>query len=261
MAYPLPLSVPDAREIALGSRDGRLGEPSKMPGFTIGISASECKRGAILAQDPNTPCAHCYALSKFYLTKHEVQIAHARRLQGLKHPLWVEAMTTLILHHADPADPYFRWHDSGDLQGVWHLANIVQVCIRTPWVMHWLPTHEPHMVREYLASVETSQAPAIPDNLCIRISADLIGTPPERIEGLEAFPISTVHRGHGPAHLTKIPNLQGLSIECPSYKRSKGKQGVGVCGNCRACWDPDVAHIGYPLHGEKRGKYQLPLAL
>ena len=36
----------------------------------------------------------------------------ARRLGALLRPDWVQAMTTLITGHK-----YFRWHDSGDLQG------------------------------------------------------------------------------------------------------------------------------------------------
>ena len=51
----------------------------------------------------------------------------ARRLQALTGPLWVQAMTALITGHK-----YFRWHDSGDLQGAQHLKNIFEVCKNTP---------------------------------------------------------------------------------------------------------------------------------
>ena len=43
-----------------------------------------------------------------------------KRLQALKDPQWVDAMVTLIT-----GETWFRWHDSGDLQGPEHL----QLCL------------------------------------------------------------------------------------------------------------------------------------
>ena len=39
-------------------------------------------------------------------------------------------------------NPFFRWHDSGDIQDVKHLEDIVEVTRQTPEIMHWLPTLE-----------------------------------------------------------------------------------------------------------------------
>ncbi len=253
------MTVERAREIALGRRDGKLGAPSKMPGFAFGLSAFKCQRGEILAQDPNSPCAHCYARSNFYLTKDTVREAHERRLQGLTHPEWVLAMVTLIVNEVDRNDPYFRWHDSGDLQGVWHLANIVDVCRQTPWVNYWLPTHEPFMVREYLERVKRNEALSIPPNLCIRVSADGMDQPPTHAEGLEGVRTSTVHHGHGNARVVQVSDRRNDSVECKSYLRSKKPGSAGVCGSCRACWNTDVINVSYPMHGERASKYQLPL--
>lgn len=255
----LPMPVTRAREIALGRKDGKLGEPTKMPGFTFGLSAFKCQRGEVLSLDPNSTCAHCYARSNFYLTKDTVREAHERRLTGLTHPEWVAAMITLIRHEVDPKDPYFRWHDSGDIQGVWHLANIVEVCRQTPNAKHWLPTHEPFMLLAYLELVRNEQAPAIPANLCIRVSADFIDQPPARIEGLEGMPTSTAHRGHGNSRAVQVSERRKDSIECKSYVRAKQNGSAGLCGDCRACWNPKVVNVSYPMHGERAAKYQLPL--
>ena len=47
-----------------------------------------------------------------------------RRNPSLGHPQWVEAMAVLI-----KGKKFFRWHDSGDLQGVHGiLKNIFEVC-------------------------------------------------------------------------------------------------------------------------------------
>jgi hypothetical protein len=36
----------------------------------------------------------------------------------------------------------FRWHDSGDVQDLKHLAKIFKVARLTPNIKHWLPTRE-----------------------------------------------------------------------------------------------------------------------
>lgn len=257
--YAPPMSIAHARLVALGSKVGRLGVPSKMPGFALGLSAFDCKRGSKLAEDPRTPCAHCFARRDFYRTKFEVLLSHKRRMKALRHPEWTEAMTVLIRHETDPADPYFRWHDSGDLQGVWHLANIVEVCRRTPEVKHWLPTHEPYIVRNYLRRVRTGQAPAIPSNLCIRISADMIGQTPKEIEGLDDVPTATTHYGHGNDRVPQVSDDRKDSIECKSYQRASRPSAAGTCGSCRACWHPRIMNVSYPIHAPKNSKYQLPL--
>lgn len=214
---------------------GGLGRPSKMPGYSYGLPVSACQRGAVLAKDPRTPCGHCYAKAGFYAQNAKtVDAAHARRLASLPHPRWVDAMVRLL---GAMREPFFRWHDSGDLQGVWHLDRIAQVAEATPTVAHWLPTHEPGMVAEYL---RTSRLPA---NLCVRVSADRLWTAAAGIEGL---PTSTVHRGHGNAHAI-------AGIECKAYTRGN------ECGKCRACWDGRVSNVSYPAHGVKAARFQLPM--
>ena len=107
---------------------GGLSKPSKMPGWSIGIPAKECKTGKKLRQIKNSVCEGCYALKGCYVFK-VVQEAQYKRLEAIQHPDWVLAMATLI--NSKKPD-VFRWHDSGDVQDVQHLEKIFEVCKLTP---------------------------------------------------------------------------------------------------------------------------------
>ena len=115
---------------------GGLSKPSKMPGWSIGIPAKECKTGAKLRLIPDSVCYKCYALKGCYVFQ-VVQAAQYKRLEAISHPDWVQAMTTLI--NSKKPD-VFRWHDSGDVQDEAHLNKIFEVCRATPSKRHWMPT-------------------------------------------------------------------------------------------------------------------------
>jgi hypothetical protein len=258
------MSLAEARSIA-----GSLGHPSKMPGYSYGLDAKRCHRGRVMALMPGSICAGCFALNGFYATWRPALVARERRHAGLEHPLWVDAMVRMINHYCRPAPtvdlaalhtidlhdaeadirgvPYFRWHDSGDLQGVWHLRNIVAVCERTPEVRHWLPTREYEMVAEFLDA-----GGVIPANLCIRLSALMIDSePPWMLEGIEVRPGTTII----PAGLANLPTstvhtpgagspVTGKgAIECRAVELRENQ-----CGSCRACWDVRVRNVSYPEH-------------
>lgn len=216
---------------------GSLGVPSKMPGYSYGLDAFRCITGSKMAEVPGSICSVCFARKNYYATWRPAIIARDRRHEGIRRPQWVEAMTLLINHYCQPPNDYFRWHDSGDLQGVWHLARIVEVCRRTPTIKHWLPTREYRMVAEYLWD-----GGDVPDNLTIRLSALLIDTecviPPELAEALARFPLATTHTpGAG-----KVVEGKG-SIECRAIEVRDNQ-----CGPCRACWSDDVRCVSYPQH-------------
>ena len=111
----------EAKEIT-----GGLSAPGKMPEGSYNLPAVACITGAKLRLIPDTPCYKCYAFKGRYNFPN-VKDALARRLESLGHPLWVQAMAVLI-----KGKKFFRWHDSGDLQGPKHLTNIFEVCKRTP---------------------------------------------------------------------------------------------------------------------------------
>ena len=187
---------------------GGLSRPGKMPEGSYNIPASSCQTGQILALVEDTPCHKCYALTGRYRFPN-VKAALARRLKSLTHPRWVEAMTTLV-----KKKKHFRWHDSGDIQSVFHLKKIFEVCNNTPGTMHWLPTQE----RKYLP------LGSYPDNLVIRLSNAKNNTAP----------------GQAWTHWSTVVDKGFHS--CPA--QSQGN----VCGTCRACWSRDVKHVTYPKH-------------
>ena len=189
---------------------GGLSKPSKMPGWSIGIPAKECKTGSKLRLIPNSVCSECYALKNCYMFK-VVQEAQYKRLKAIAHPDWVLAMATLI--NSKKPD-VFRWHDSGDVQDVDHLEKIFKVCELTPSKRHWMPTREA-WIKDHM-----HKAPA---NLVVRFSSPMIDQGPVK-SWANTSTVSTKSRS------------------CPAPDNNN------ECGDCRACWDPLVKNIEYGKH-------------
>ena len=189
---------------------GGLSKPSKMPGWSIGIPAKECKTGAKLRLIPNSVCEGCYALKGCYVFK-VVQEAQYKRLEAIQHPDWVLAMATLI--NSKKPD-VFRWHDSGDVQDVQHLEKIFEVCRLTPNKRHWMPTREA-WIKDHME--------AAPANLVVRFSSPMVDQGPVK-SWANTSTVSTKSRS------------------CPAPDNNN------ECGSCRACWDPLVKNIEYGKH-------------
>ena len=189
---------------------GGLSKPSKMPGWSIGIPAKECKTGSKLRKIKNSVCAACYALKGMYRFS-TVQKAQYKRLDAIKNPYWVEAMATLI--NSKKPD-VFRWHDSGDVQDLQHLKKIFEVCRLTPEKRHWMPTREA-WIKDHM-----HKAPA---NLVVRFSSPMIDQGPVK-SWANTSTVSTKSRS------------------CPAPDNNN------ECGDCRACWDPLVKNIEYGKH-------------
>lgn len=201
---------------------GGLSNPSKMPGYAYSLPAKECITGARLREVKGSTCSGCYAMKGFYSFP-KVQAALYRRLESLDDPRWVDTMIELISRKSKKV-PYFRWHDSGDLQSVEHLKNIVKVVEGTSGVIHWLPTREYRIVKDFLVNNK------VPKNLTIRMSAHMIGG--QIPSFTKPLTISTVSKSHD---YKKAHN-------CPAP--SQGNE----CRDCRACWNPKVSHVDYHLH-------------
>ena len=200
---------------------GGLSKPSKMPGYGYSISAKKCHVGSRLRKIENSVCSTCYALKGRYVFDN-VKKAHANRFRAMKRKDWKPNMIRLINHYCQK-EPYFRWHDAGDLQSIDHLKDIVDICRETPTVNHWLPTREYQMVKEYLATYKD-----VPSNLVIRLSAHMIeGSQAPTIPGTVK---SEVYRATPKGH------------SCPARTQDN------ECGPCRACWNPAVQIVSYPVH-------------
>lgn len=222
---------------------GKLGTTSKMPGKSYGLPAASakwvpamckelgwevpksygCPVGKILAEQKGTTCSSCYAVRDNY-TLPNVHQAQLKRLIGVSHPQWVDAMVYMIIKQVKPMMPWFRWHDSGDLLDLTHLYKIVQVCWLTPDVHHWLPTREDKIVKDFL-SIDR-----LPPNLTIRVSATRVDK--EKNTKIPGIVTSTVH--------SKKTNPIGYL--CPAPKQGN------ECKDCRACWDKGVKNVSYKLH-------------
>jgi hypothetical protein len=199
---------------------GGLSAPSKMPCYSFNIPAKKCITGAKLRKIKGTTCSICYALKGRYRFPN-VENALMRRFERLSDPKWIEAMSFLITKVEKSA--YFRWFDSGDIQSVSHLDNIVQVAKNTPYITHWLPTREYSFVSEYLASGKV-----FPSNLTVRISAYFMnGAPPTTIANRLGVVTSGVNKD---------------SYNCPAPNQDN------KCLNCRACWDKNVDNVSYKPH-------------
>lgn len=207
---------------------GGLSTPGKMPCHSYGLPAAECNVGSKLRSVDGSVCEDCYALKGSYQMYPKVIPAQYRRLASLTDPKWTDAMVTLI-GWKERHTRCFRWHDSGDIQSVEHLARIAEVCERLPWVAFWIPTRETAAIRSY-----RDEFGPLPANLNVRESAALKGhfQSPERAIGGRTFSAVALKGQPLPDHVT--------ACAAPSQD--------GFCRDCRACWDPAVPVVAYKLH-------------
>ena len=199
---------------------GGLSAPSKMPCQGYSLSALRCITGAKMAKVEGSICSKCYALRGNYRFQ-AVQDAQERRFQSLQKPEWVEAMVCAI--NGSESSGYFRWHDAGDLQGVWHLQKIVDVCNQTQAIKHWLPTREFGIVGDFIKA-----GGIIPANLCIRYSALMFdGLPPVELAKRAGVQVSGASK---------------TDFDCPASTQGN------KCLACRACWDKEKFSVNYKRH-------------
>lgn len=201
---------------------GTLTQTSKMPCKSYSLPTEACQTGYKMAQIEGSICASCYADRGFYsMYSKTIKPAQFARLDAISGEFWVDGMVALI-----GRDAFFRWHDSGDLQGLWHLEKIAQVARMTPATRHWLPTREYAVVKAYVA-----KHGALPTNLIVRLSAMYPDRPvviPKSLHGVANVTASNVHTG------------------APIGQRCVAPDQAGACGDCRACWTDTV--ISYELH-------------
>ena len=204
------MNLKEAKEIT-----GGLSQPNKMPGYAYNIPAWHCITGSKLVDIENSVCAGCYALKNRYIMPIQAA-AMERRFKSLTHPQWVDAMVVLVTHYSKKV-PFFRWHDSGDLQGVDHLMNIFEVCIRTPQIQHWMPTREVKILKGI-------QPESVPKNLIIRVSSHMINQGP-----VKSWPWTStvIDKGYH---------------TCPAA--AQGNE----CRDCRQCWNRAYSNVSYGKH-------------
>ena len=215
-------------ELAL-ALTGDLSDPAKMPCKAYALPTEACQKGWKLRQIAGSICSRCYACKGNYGIANVVSKMQ-ERLCSLRNPQWAEAMA-FIINKIESKD-VFRWHDSGDLQGVWHLANIAKVAVLSPNVRFWLPTIEYDMVEDYLKG-----GGVIPKNLHIMLSAEYIDEPePVRRVAKKLNMYSGVKNAMGMSWVTRDRKM----ASCPATTiRHK-------CLDCRECWSS--MEVVYYIH-------------
>jgi len=214
---------------------GGLTSTSKMPCASYSIPAQACKTGKKLVGIKGSVCHGCYALKGFYQFP-QGKKARDNRLSSLYNIKWVEAMVTLIKPRKDSA--YFRWHDSGDVQGIIHLSNIMEVARLTPNCDHWIPTRENAFLKAYVESGKI-----IPKNMYVRVSALMRdGKPPKKfVDKLNKYDNVEGFIGTSTIHHKK----EAIGSGCIAYNQD------GECRDCRTCWTTEE-NISYPFHTKRK---------
>ena len=209
---------------------GTLTSTSKMPCKSYSLPTEACITGFKMSQIAGSVCSVCYANKGFYRAYEKtIKPSQFARLDSVlcatdnseNAELWISGMVSLI-----GADLYFRWHDSGDIQSIHHLNLIVLVARATPNCMHWLPTREYGIVKEYI-----NVFGELPDNLIVRLSAmypDKAVIVPKSLQGIKNIAISNVHTTEPIGTVCTVP------------------ENNGSCGECRACWSTET--ISYAMH-------------
>ena len=199
---------------------GGLSSPSKMPCFSFSTPARLCKVGGKLRKLVGSVCSKCYAMKGFYAYAN-VKSCLQNRYDNLYHPDWVQSMVKLI--GGVEGSGHFRWFDSGDLDSLKNLKNIVKVAIALPHIKFWLPTKEYKIVSEFLKEDK------FPDNLNVRLSGYMIdGTIPTAFARKHKLTMSTV--------------VSSNNFNCPAKNQNN------YCLNCRNCWNKEVEVVSYPKH-------------
>jgi hypothetical protein len=126
---------------------------------------------------------------------------------------------------------FFRWFDSGDLYSLELAQKVLAVMEATPHVKHWLPTRMAKFSK-FQPVLEAMQA--LP-NVMVRFSSDSVSG--EFTKGVHGSTI--IHDAESAP--------EGVTV-CGAYNHG------GKCNGCRACYDKEVAVIGYPAHGRKMAK-------
>ena len=216
-------------------------------------------------------CGSCYALDGFYRTNTAAQIGRVLRLEYLRNLIaegnleeWIswasekisklrpveaipqhvplDASLAVALPAREEKLSYFRWHDSGDLFHADYARAVVEVCRRTPAVLHWLPTR---MATLLARLVEAGLQ--LPQNLSVLVSCHRGGI----LEDIQHAAVENIRRSQPEARVgvtytfagRKSRMVQPADVHasfgpsaslCPATVAANSKD--RVCTGCRRCW-------------------------
>lgn len=188
--------------------------------------------------EPGSVCKSCYAHQGMYRfpvveNAQEVRLRWWRKKKPERAPVMMRAIAS-----ATKKNPYFRVFDSGDFSGVEDIEAWRWICLKMPEVKFWFSTRA---WRDRSLGVFLDRLSLLP-NVVVRYSALEIDDKRQWVEQMV---------GRGWVLTSSVSSDE--EDACP-------KQISGSCtlGKCRACWDKNVPHITYHLHGHqvtwKKGK-------
>lgn len=198
---------------------GHISKTSKMPCYSWSRSAFDCKY-----TDPIC-LKYCYARKHHYNFKN-VKEALAINKEKWKDPEWVKNFEMFLKYFINAQ--YFRWFDSGDLNGDIELfTKICEIADRCPKILFWLPTRDKEVIKEYVKNKRTKRLDELHPNLIIRLSAS----------DVDKDPNYKFAKKHG----LRVSSVRKFNSDCQA-KITK------TCGTCRKCWDRNVKEVRYYLH-------------
>lgn len=199
---------------------------SKLDGIrSWSLEALDTCPGSIENGELVDACKGCYATTGNYRYPN-VKAPRAHNRIDWENSDWTDSMVQALQN-----DRFFRWFDSGDMYSIGLAEKILEVCERTPWVKHWIPTR---MAKFPKFADVIRRLNALP-NVMVRFSSDSVSG--EYVTGLHGSVI--------------IPNAE---TEIIGAKVCEAYQHNGKCSGCRACYDKSVGLIAYPAHGKKMAK-------
>ena len=204
----------------------KLSKTSKLGTKSWSLQALETCPGSKAADGSLVPaCSGCYATTGMY------HFGPVKAVRADNKADWQRDGWTADMVKALSKDSHFRWFDSGDMYSL-ELANkMLAIMTATPNTKHWLPTRM-YKFPKFQAVLKAMQA--LP-NVMVRYSSDAVdGSYTEGLHGSTIVPDAT----SAPA---------GVTV-CQAYNQG------GKCLTCRACYNKDIAVIGYPAHGRKMAK-------
>ena len=204
----------------------KLSKTSKLGTKSWSLQAIETCPGSKGADGNLVPaCSGCYATTGMY------HFGPVKAVRADNKADWQRAGWTADMVKALSKETHFRWFDSGDMYAIELAEKIYSIAKATPTTKHWIPTR---MAKFPKFAAVLDRLLALP-NVMVRFSSDAVdGTFTPGVHG------STI-----------IPNADtapaGVTV-CQAYSQG------GKCLDCRACYDKQVAVIGYPAHGKKMAK-------
>ena len=172
-------------------------------------------------------CNGCFAKTGFYNMPHVIN-PRLENQKDWKRDSWADDMVQALQN-----ERFFRWFDSGDIYKLTLAEKILEVCERTLWVNHWIPT-QTWSIEQYGKVLR--KLDSLP-NVVVRASAKHVNTP------ITEFPNNSVVLSD-----SNMAHQLNVTI-CHSFANS------GKCGPCRACYDKNVKTIGYVAHGKTMAKH------